>query len=510
MATTSNTINTVTISNTINTEEHKRSVLEHLVEKHKDSTEQRSTAWFAMMDTTYGGSEQAVIAGGAKYGTVADLVARKTGLVKAMDGNIFTRWGTFMEKAIAPLMGRILKMTIREFGAIMGPVPFQRCSPDGIGVAKIKYKGKRRWRLLLLEYKCPFTRIPDGTIPPDYVHQLKTGLCTIKELDMCLFVDSMTRICSRNDYGFNQMYNKYVHDNDVKNKVSVDDPLCMGTYIFYQTDRQRKHFRFINGRDDGCRGECDDDSKIDMNDYEKSKACIQTLAAERKVDYSTADRLIMAYDSDHDKVSQLVYDKEMDEYTMDDLDEHMIDFGTSSKYIISRLLQLVEKKVITAVSLKTCLFPRELARVKFLRKQKCRYIEEYTDEEWDAKVAELEAAEVHKFKDMCDDIMRADRGNRLIGHIAWKMFKWEMILYKNDDPDYLNRQAVKMAEISRIVAEIRASPRPWEVYHKYYPTKNKKYNDDNVDATDVNVADEDRLAANQAAAASFVMHPDDA
>ncbi len=477
--------------------------------KHSDSTEQRSPAWYAMMDTTYGGSEQAIIAGGAKNGHPGDIVARKSGLLRPMSGNIYTRWGTFMERAISPLVARILDMDIREFGAIMGPVPYQRCSPDGVGVAKIKYKGKRRWRLLLLEYKCPFSVIPDGTIPRDYVHQLRTGLCTITELDMCLFVNNMTRICQREDYGFNPAYNKNLHYMDVRNEAEVDDPICMGTFIFYQTERQRKHFRFINGRDDGCDGECDGDTELDKNDYEREKACLQNLSSTRERRCTTADDLIAMYDKDHDKVSKLVYEKEMDDYTMTDLEEHLIDFGMCSAKDIARILLLVEKKVISAVCLKTCVFPRELKRVKFLRKQKSRHIKEYTDDEWDDKVKELEEKEVHKFKDACDDIMRSNKKNTLIGLISWKMFRWDIIPFENDDPDYLIKQAPKMAELTRIINEIRASKRPWEVYHRYYPTKNKDKNDDNVEASDVNVGDEDRLEANRAAASRFVVNPDD-
>lgn len=458
--------------------EHQTSTLRQLSKKYKAATEQRTPAWYELVNNTFGGSEQAVISGKSKYGSIAEIVAQKAGLVKPMMGAIATRMGTIMEKSVSRIMKKLFSMKINEFGSITGIVPHLRCSPDGIGVARIKIGCKRRWLLILLEYKCPFTRIPDGTIPPDYIHQLKTGLCSVPEIDIALFVDSMIRLCKRADYDHTPNYNKQIHFRD---SIVIDEPpIGMGTIIFYMNKQQRAKLNFNMYNDEELDMSSDDD---ELNEP------LDTYIAGEKMSPSRVgvEGLIEVYEPNYKKIVDAVNDD--DDVPYEELRDNLIDFCNGSQHIVNRLFELHEKGIISSCHIRPKLMKRELSRVKFLRKQKNPLIKEYTDDKWQRRLATIDAREKSKFKNCCHSII--EKGSTPIGYISWKLFKLEIVPYKNDDPNYLNKQLPEMMRLAKMIDEIRNSKTPWETYHKYFPTRHKKDND-NMDNGTIETLDEQR------------------
>jgi hypothetical protein len=453
------------MSNTETLYNEKLSILQTLELKHASAPEQRSASWKEMLKYTVGGSDQAKIFGKSQYGHEADIVAEKSGLLPPFKGNLYTRFGTIMEKPLERLMEILLDCTMRNFGAVNGPVEHQRYSPDGITIATIKWKGIIRTLLILMEYKNPFTRIPNGAIPDDYVHQIKTGLCTFPELDLCLFTNAMSRICKRGDYECSSAYNTSIHNKDEKNGFEPCDPLAMGTILFYLNRKQRKQLDFFNHKD----------SKLDKED---SASCSEddTFHFSNHGGFLSLKQLLDIYRDDNIDLTELASTTDI---TTDDIESKMIDFGGCSFQQVNMLLEMMEKKLITACYLSPCIFRRNLKRVRFLRKQESPMIKEYDDEAWEARTERLKKKEETKIIEACKEIVLENKHHLLIGLLSWKMFKLDIIPYENEDPEYLQRQAPKIKKLMHIIEKIKESSRPWETLHRYYPTRFKTHNDDN-------------------------------
>jgi hypothetical protein len=213
---------------------------------------------------TVGGSEVAILLGTNKYQKLFELADRKMGMSE-FTGNIATYWGNVMEDVINMITELILRTKVTETGSIPGLVDehnsiIQSYSPDGLCVTTIENYGDcllfgsnetlefedqekidelinntkgPKW-LVLLEYKCPFRRIPNGIVPDHYLPQPTVGMCTIPIMDIALFVDAMFRKCRISNFGFNGYYDRYFHYLDKKLlKTPIKKPLVCGFIGFY-------------------------------------------------------------------------------------------------------------------------------------------------------------------------------------------------------------------------------------------------------------------------------------
>lgn len=83
---------------------------------------------------------------------------------------------------------------------------------------------------VLIEIKCPISRVPDGEIPVQYVSQLQTGMMCIPILQRALFIDNIFRFCSVADYNAgNSSFSTDIH----KNPLTDVRPLRFGTILIY-------------------------------------------------------------------------------------------------------------------------------------------------------------------------------------------------------------------------------------------------------------------------------------
>jgi len=206
-------------------------------------------------------------------------------------GNIYTQWGNLFEPMIQLYCDTILHTETFETGSIPGLIDesgnvIQSYSPDGVGLinvndyAKItdafnrphppnskeeydaiinRITSKLRKHtegckdpdriINLMEFKCPPTRIPNGTVPDNYYSQPRVGACTIDIVDACLFIDASFRRCSyeqfinSNAQGLTQ-YNRdsSLHRHDRDDSFPTDNfPLTlnypMGMIGFYDTSK---------------------------------------------------------------------------------------------------------------------------------------------------------------------------------------------------------------------------------------------------------------------------------
>lgn len=169
----------------VNHEKHgKTAVTKHvryLIEKNEEeAVPQKSEEWYAKRKKYLTASTIASICGDNKYETRSSAMKKKIGLEPSFSGNAATEHGNKYEPVAIDKYERQTGEKVFNFGlleSINEGEDFIAGSPDGITAS-----GR------LIEVKCPFMRIPDGTVPFHYVHQIQT-LLHILRLDVCDFIE---------------------------------------------------------------------------------------------------------------------------------------------------------------------------------------------------------------------------------------------------------------------------------------------------------------------------------
>ncbi len=104
-------------------------------------------------------------------------------------------WGTAFEDVINEYMKATYNLKVdceNKFYNPPGPFSY---SPDGITLLP---SSDGRAVPSLLEYKCPFTRVPGKVIPKEYVAQMKSGM-DLLGLEQTLYVEAVFRLCRYDD-----------------------------------------------------------------------------------------------------------------------------------------------------------------------------------------------------------------------------------------------------------------------------------------------------------------------
>lgn len=115
----------------------------------------------------------------AGSGSLAALIRKKLGLTAPFEGNVFTRFGNQYEPVAGLIYQQIHGTELREYGLIPHPdIDHLGASPDGCTLEGI-----------LVEIKCPSSRVPDGTVPFEYWCQMQLQLACC-DLSYCDFLDA--------------------------------------------------------------------------------------------------------------------------------------------------------------------------------------------------------------------------------------------------------------------------------------------------------------------------------
>lgn len=141
-------------------------------------------------------------------------------------------WGNFFEKHIQTIIE--IKLGTRIYGNnICIRDGYFRYSPDGLGVVSKK--------IILFEFKCPFTRNPDGKIPKGYRYQVRAGLVATEEItDSAMYCEGVFRRCSRNQLGNTPHYNRTYHSKDKDD--SYENPVAWGVINIYSKTPSQETF----------------------------------------------------------------------------------------------------------------------------------------------------------------------------------------------------------------------------------------------------------------------------
>ena len=177
----------------------------------------RSQPWIKARQHTIGASEIAVLTGASRFDTPASLIRKKLH-PRNMSGNVACAWGRLFEPFArayiewyhaTKVFGDTISLNLAKDHPLYGKVT---CSPDG-------YFQDLDGSIVLLEFKCPFTRkIVRRTIPALYHDQAQTGLALSGDLvTKGLFVDCYFRMCSLAQLGLNLTHNAGPHRGVIHN-----------------------------------------------------------------------------------------------------------------------------------------------------------------------------------------------------------------------------------------------------------------------------------------------------
>lgn len=159
-------------------------VTEHvffLLEKDKEEhVPQRTPAWHEKRKKHLTASTIASVCGENKYESRNSAMKKKLGLEPSFQGNEATEWGNLHEPIAIEKYEKKTGNKVLDFGlleSINKGEDFLAGSPDGITSTGT-----------LIEVKCPFRRVPNGSVPDHYMHQLQT-LMHILDLQNCDFIE---------------------------------------------------------------------------------------------------------------------------------------------------------------------------------------------------------------------------------------------------------------------------------------------------------------------------------
>ncbi len=156
------------------------------VKSHGNTITQHSDAWDTARKYSVGGSSIATIMGENPYETIYSFISKKLGVTE-FRGDIKTQWGCVFEKIIRDYVStdRCCEISCEDYFISNGNLSY---SPDGLAVIDDE--------VTLLEFKCPYSRIPGPSPPKYYTPQVKMGLEMIPVATKGIFVEGVFRKCS--------------------------------------------------------------------------------------------------------------------------------------------------------------------------------------------------------------------------------------------------------------------------------------------------------------------------
>lgn len=210
----------------------------------------------------------ATIQGINPYASLADLIKERCGITPFKMGTA-AHWGNLFEDLLKQYVEHALGCSIIGEDLYTLGRPCTSYSPDGLGVIE-RHKivdiidlqrdpsGEMRdmraypdAEIALFEFKCPFSRIPNGCIPKYYTPQVLMGLDLLEIPTVGVYAEAVIRRCSWDQLGYNPDY-----DKSLVRTSSGDLPVGYGIIGFYinpiTTDNEKntagleKYYKFYD------------------------------------------------------------------------------------------------------------------------------------------------------------------------------------------------------------------------------------------------------------------------
>jgi hypothetical protein len=220
-------------------------------DKEQNGIRQHDPGWDLARLRRIGGSSLGTIQGLNRFSNIGKLIGERIGIYKFV-GGIPLQWGNLFEEVIKQFVEH-------DRGCeILGEDLYVEChsdmsySPDGLAVMDIidEYmfeeetyvdtptgREKRvemvvtevpKTAIVLAEFKCPYSRLPNGAVPESYVSQVKMGLELLEVASVGLYAEGVFRRCTWEQLGNNPLF-----DRTLVPKSSGRLPLAYGIIGFY-------------------------------------------------------------------------------------------------------------------------------------------------------------------------------------------------------------------------------------------------------------------------------------
>ena len=205
------------------------------VAKHSD-IQQCTTKWYALFATTIGGSEIPALLRRNKFMDYDTLIKKKKDAANLLGQNvpIPCLWGKLFEDILRAYAGILFDTKVYGSNICILDGQF-RYSPDGLGVVTHHTQETSVKKIVLFEFKCPYTRIPKGDdIPHYYKPQVHAGLAATEEITQeGRYIEAVFRICSKGQLGPTPNFNRQYHSRDF---TSYQKPVAWGLMNVYSKD----------------------------------------------------------------------------------------------------------------------------------------------------------------------------------------------------------------------------------------------------------------------------------
>lgn len=193
-------------------------IYDFVIAGYKNGIRQGGEKWKQSKRFTVGGSSMATIMG-MGYGNISSLLTDRIGLTE-FKARIEPQWGNLMEHVIEMFVEKVYDCKIMGENLYIEGPPGTAYSPDGLTVIDSK--------ITLLEFKAPYSRLPDGKVPKYYIPQVKMGLQILPICDTGLFIECVIRRCRFRDLNF-----EYTFDTSLVAKYIGKEILAYGIIGFY-------------------------------------------------------------------------------------------------------------------------------------------------------------------------------------------------------------------------------------------------------------------------------------
>ena len=141
-------------------------------DENKNLSQQGSLEWLEMRKTIIGGSELASLINLDPWKKECDIVRDKC-FYSSYKDRIETKWGNIFEEVSKIIIHLLFINDIKnidecifESGSIKGAINYHRYSPDGLTVL---IQTNNQPIIILLEFKSPYSKIPEKNIIPKYL-----------------------------------------------------------------------------------------------------------------------------------------------------------------------------------------------------------------------------------------------------------------------------------------------------------------------------------------------------
>jgi putative phage-type endonuclease len=214
---------------------------------------QRTPEWHAFRDARITASDFGTAVGKNPYSNKTQLIKKKCGESKPFYPGPAIFHGVKYEDVAIYVYERRNKVKVNEYGCIPHPtLDFIGASPDGICCPTSE---NRNYIGRMLEIKCPFSRVLDGSVPEHYHLQVQ-GQLEVCELEYCDFLQCIIKEINKTEWFENvkEDGNHNYQKNDMEKGIVIE---------YYDTKMKKNGF--IYSTYSVCENESNITPWIDLN-----------------------------------------------------------------------------------------------------------------------------------------------------------------------------------------------------------------------------------------------------